>query len=126
MKIFIAACLFLFQVNEARSHDIYTGVRGKTGNLCCGGNDCAATTYKQNGHKYEFKTRENTWVPVPEDQIIFLPIAGDKGDDGSIQNYSHLCYTDNVNQYSDLNKIQTDDHNRHLMIYCAFIPPGSI
>ena len=39
----IAALLFATN-DSARAHDIYTGVRGKTGLLCCGGSDCAATT----------------------------------------------------------------------------------
>ncbi len=62
----------------ANAHDIYTGVHGKNGQLCCGGNDCAATAYREQGGHYEFLTREQRWVSIPQERITFLPIPGDE------------------------------------------------
>ena len=43
----LGAVLLTATFSGASAHDIYTGVKGKDGLLCCGGNDCAATTYRE-------------------------------------------------------------------------------
>ena len=117
----IAALLFATN-DSARAHDIYTGVRGKTGLLCCGGSDCAATTYREHGGRFEFLTREAEWIEIPSQRIIFLPIPGDPPSNDS--HHAHLCYRqatdyDRVNGYAD--NVFSD-----IYLYCAFIPPGTI
>jgi hypothetical protein len=104
------------------AHDIYTGVHGKNGQLCCGGDDCAATSYRERGGQYEFLTREQQWIVIPEDRITFLPVPGDPptGD----PHRAHLCYltaTDNDRLSAGAQNVFDD-----IFLYCAFIPPGSI
>ncbi len=103
------------------AHDIYTGVHGKNGMLCCGGNDCAATSFRERGGRYEFLTREQEWIAIPEERITFLPIPGDPPNDDS--HHAHLCYrpaTDN-----DRHGYATSNVFDDIFLYCAFIPPGS-
>lgn len=104
----------------ASGHDIYTGVHGKNGQLCCGGDDCAATTYRIDRGHYLFKKRDGAEVQIPQDRITFLPIPGE---DYSKANGAHLCYrpaneTDRVNYPESV----FDD----IFLYCAFVIPGSI
>ncbi len=107
---------------SASAHDIYTGVRGKTGMLCCGGNDCAATTYRESGGRFEFLTREEQWVEIPSQRIIFLPIPGDPPSNDS--HHAHLCYR----HATDYDRLTGASENvfSDIYLYCAFIPPGSI
>jgi len=115
------ATVLMLAATPASAHDIYTGVHGKDGALCCGGNDCAATTYRENGGNFEFLTRENEWVSIPEDRITFLPIPGDPPSDDSHR--AHLCYR-NANPGDDPQTTFGTTHPIHL--YCVFIPPGAI
>jgi hypothetical protein len=116
-------CLALALATPARAHEIYTGIHGKNGQLCCGGNDCAVTTYRENGGEFEFLTRENHWIAIPIERITFLPIPGDPPSDDSHK--AHLCYAAvtgsegaSVNVFSG--------PGQSIYLYCAFIPPGSI
>jgi hypothetical protein len=103
------------------AHDIYTGVHGKNGQLCCGGNDCAATSFRERGGHYEFLTREQQWVAIPQERITFLPIPGDRPDGDS--HYAHLCYP----PAHDEDRVGAFSSNvfEDIYLYCAFIPPGS-
>jgi hypothetical protein len=104
------------------AHDIYTGVHGKNGQLCCGGNDCAATSFRESAGHFEFLTREQRWIAIPEERIVFLPIPGDPPNDDS--HHAHLCYrsaTDYDRTGSASSNVFDD-----IFLYCAFIPPGSI
>ena len=103
------------------AHDIYTGVFGKNGQLCCGGNDCAATSFRERGGHYEFLTRERQWVAIPQERITFLPIPGDRADGDS--HYAHLCYR----QATDEDRVGASSSNvfEDIFLYCVFIPPGS-
>ncbi len=104
------------------AHDIYTGVHGKNGQLCCGGSDCAATSFRERGGRYEFLTREQRWIAIPEDRITFLPIPGDPPDSDS--HHAHLCYrsaTENDRLGPAASNVFED-----IYLYGAFIPPGSI
>ncbi len=122
----IALCVALIGHAEsrepARAHDIYTGVRGKTGMLCCGGSDCAATTYRLDKGRYSFATREAEWVEIPEARIQFLPIPGDQPSDAD-EHRAHLCYR----KATDYDR-QANGENvfADIYLYCAFIVPGSI
>jgi hypothetical protein len=107
---------FIFTALEkAHSHDIYTNVRGKNGQLCCGGDDCSSTIYRLDKGEYEFKTREGVWVTIPQDRITFLPIPGEAPD---VVNYAHICYRKST-QYDTQNVFGP------IFLYCAFIPPGA-
>ncbi len=104
------------------AHDIYTGLRSKTGNLCCGGDDCAATTYRERAGNFEFLTREQQWIAIPEERIIFLPIPGDPpSNDG---HHAHLCYR-SATDYDRTGPYATNVFDS-IYLFCAFIPPGSI
>ena len=109
-------------VSKANAHDIYTGVHGKDGQLCCGGYDCASTLFRERGGHYEFLTREQHWVTIPQERITFLPVPGDPPNDNS--HHAHLCYrsaTDN-----DMAGPASSNVFDGIFLYCAFIPPGSI
>jgi hypothetical protein len=114
----LAAALF----SAASAHDIYTGVHGKNGQLCCGGDDCAATSFRERGGHYEFLTREQQWISVPQERITFLPIPGDPPNDDS--HHAHLCYR----SATDNDRLGPASSNVFdgIFLYCAFIPPGSI
>jgi len=118
----LGGALTIAPLSAPRAHDIYTGMHGKGGQLCCGGNDCAATSYREQGGRYEFLTREEKWIAIPEERITFLPIPGDRVDGDS--HYAHLCYrqaTDNDREGGYSSNVFGD-----IYFYCAFIPPGSI
>ena len=117
-RLVIAVLAGVLVVSAGQAHDIYTGVRGKGGQLCCGGNDCAATIYHEKGSTYEFLTREGRWVVIPQDRITFLPIPGDPPSGDSHR--AHLCYR---------LPIEGDDATNNfdgIHLYCAFIPPGGV
>ena len=112
-----------FWPTHAHPHDIYTGVHGKNGQLCCGGDDCALTIYREHGENFDFLTREKTWVTIPKDRITFLPIPGENLDTEP-EHSGHLCYrhaTDNDRLGYASSNVFGD-----ILFYCAFIPPGSI
>ncbi len=104
----------------AQAHDIYTGVYGKDRQLCCGGDDCAATIYREAGARYEFLTREKNWVDIPVERITFLPIPGDSDED-AMPNRAHLCYR-KANETDHINN--PENVFGDIYLYCAFIPPG--
>ena len=118
----LGGALAIAPLSAAGAHEIYTGVHGKNGQLCCGGNDCAATSYREQGGRFEFLTRESRWVAIPSDRITFLPIPGDPPSDDS--HHAHLCYrhaTDEDRQGGYSSNVFED-----IYLYCAFIPPGAI
>ena len=123
MRWVVAALLLLWVSAHARAHEIYTGVYGKDQQLCCGGNDCAATVYREKGDHFEFLTRENHWIPVPQDRITFLPLPGDE--DFSTINHAHLCY-----RFPNPGEVNSDHmmsgDGQTIYFYCAFIPPGGV
>jgi len=115
-----AAALGLAAPPRAGGHEIYTGLHDKTGQLCCGGSDCAATVFREQGGAYEFLTREQRWVAIPQPRITFLPIPGDSD---TRDHLAHLCYRA-ANDFD-----RADDNRRQsvfgdIFLYCAFIPPG--
>jgi hypothetical protein len=125
LRTLIGLAIISSPFRDAPAHDIYTGIHDKTGQLCCGGDDCAATSYRENGGRFEFYTRERRWVQIPQDRITFLPIPGDSPgvSDNPDAHRAHLCYraateTDRLNNGSNV--------FGDILLYCAFIPPGSI
>jgi hypothetical protein len=111
--------ILIFTISSAFAHDIYTGIKGKDGFLCCGGNDCAATIYREKGNAFEFLTREGNWVTIPNDRITFLPIPGEKIDDAETHR-AHLCYR-LANPSDSLENVFGQ-----IRLFCAFIPPGGV
>jgi hypothetical protein len=115
-------CLVASLASPAWAHDIYTNVHGRDGRLCCGGNDCAATTYSEDGSHYSFLTREGRWVAIPPERITFLPVPGDPPSGDSHR--AHLCYR----QATDDDRAGPYSENvfDNIYLYCAFIPPGGV
>jgi hypothetical protein len=118
----VGGALAVSLCGEAAAHDIYTGVRSKAGALCCGGNDCAATSYREQGGRFEFLTREQQWIEIPVERIIFLPIPGDPPTNDS--HHAHLCYR-SATDFDREGPASTNVFDG-IFLYCAFIPPGSI
>jgi hypothetical protein len=118
----LGGALAIAPLSHGNAHDIYTGVHDKDGRLCCGGNDCAATSYREDGGQFEFLTRESRWITIPAERITFLPVPGDPPADDS--HHAHLCYrhaTDEDREGGYSYNVFGD-----IYLYCAFIPPGSI
>jgi len=117
-----ASVFFLAAVTVANAHDIYTGVHGRDGQLCCGGSDCASTQWRERGGTFEFMTRDKQWVPIPADRITFLPIPGDKPENDS--HIGHLCYR----KATDFDRSGKGAENvfGDIFLYCAFIKPGGV
>jgi hypothetical protein len=113
--------LVVAPLSSVLAHDIYTGVHGKNGQLCCGGDDCAVTSYRERGGQFEFLTREQRWVAIPEERITFLPVPGDPPNDDS--HHAHLCYR--AASDSDMKGPWVSNVYGDIFLYCAFIPPGS-
>jgi hypothetical protein len=122
LRAALGSALALAPLSAVHAHDIYTGVHGKNGQLCCGGDDCAATTYRETGGRFEFFTREQEWIEIPPERITFLPIPGDPpANEG---HHAHLCYR----SATDNDRLGPASANvfENIFLYCAFIPPGSI
>jgi hypothetical protein len=119
----LGGALIAASFSAVSAHDIYTGVHGKNGQLCCGGTDCAVTSYREHGGRFEFLTRERQWIEIPEERITFLPIPGDPPDN-SDGHHGHLCYR----SATDSDRLGPASSNvfEDIFLYCAFIPPGSI
>ena len=122
LRLGLGAALFAASVGGAAAHDIYTGVKGKDGLLCCGGNDCATTAYRERAGQFEFLTREERWVAIPEERITFLPIPGDPPANDA--HHAHLCYRGATD--SDRVGWRAANVFGDIYLYCAFIPPGSM
>ena len=119
----LGGALIAASFSAVNAHDIYSGVHGKNGQLCCGGTDCAVTSYREHGGRFEFLTRERQWIEIPEERITFLPIPGDPPDN-SDGHHGHLCYR----SATDSDRLGPASSNvfEDIFLYCAFIPPGSI
>jgi|HubBroStandDraft_6_1064221.scaffolds.fasta_scaffold2503812_1 hypothetical protein len=122
-RVTLGGALIAASFSAVSAHDIYTGVHGKNGQLCCGGTDCAVTSYREHGGRFEFLTRERQWIEIPEERITFLPIPGDPPDN-SDGHHGHLCYR----SATDSDRLGPASSNvfEDIFLYCAFIPPGSI
>lgn len=121
LKVAIRLSAILFSTS-AHAHDIYSGIHGRGGQLCCGGDDCAATVWREKGGDFEFLTREKTWVAIPAERITFLPIPGDSDEDAD-PHRGHLCYRA-ANQTDRADR--ADNVFGDIYLYCAFIPPGGV
>lgn len=120
MAGFFLLLFIFFTTDPASPHDIYSGVHGKDGQLCCGDNDCSATTYVEHGEQFSFLTREYKWVQIPVGRITFLPIPGDRSTE---PNHGHICYR----AATDIDrKIQPQNVFGEILLYCVFVPPGGV
>ena len=124
MKQFAVIVALSLAALPCNAHEIYTGVKGKDGQLCCGGTDCQATTSEERRGEFYFFTREKTWLRVPEDRITFLPVPGDE--DVTTHNHAHLCYRLAGEHEAREENVFVDDHGVRIYFYCGFIPPGAI
>ena len=122
-RVTLGGALIAASFSAVSAHDIYTGVHGKNGQLCCGGTDCAVTSYREHGGRFEFLTRERQWIEIPAERITFLPIPGDPPDN-SDGHHGHLCYR----SATDSDRLGPASSNvfEDIFLYCAFIPPRSI
>jgi len=118
----LGGALAIAPLSSASPHDIYTGVHGKDGRLCCGGSDCAATSYREDGGRFEFLTRDSRWIAIPSARITFLPIPGDPPADDTHR--AHLCYRNATDD--DRSGPYSFNVFGDIYLYCAFIPPGAI
>lgn len=120
MRAIAIACVALLAAGPALAHDIYTGVKGKDGQLCCGGTDCAKVEYhiKGAGAEFQVSISRNEWVWIPNDRITFLPVPGDPD-----QGDAHLC----SRPATDGDRInQPEKVFGTIYLYCAFLDPGSM
>lgn len=125
--IFCVYSILHFQ-SPALSHDIYTGVTGKDGQLCCGEDDCFVTTYEEKKQHFFFRLKKEDGeiaIDIPADSITWTAIPGD--DPGGAANKAHICYR-KVVLPSDL--MNPNFAKRIIdstwLVFCAFIPPGAI
>jgi hypothetical protein len=72
MKSILRSAFAVTTISAVSAHDIYTGVTGKQGALCCGGSDCSATSYREREGRFESLTREQEWIGIDD---IFLYCA---------------------------------------------------
>jgi len=120
-----------FLIARAHAHEIYTGLKDKQGQLCCGSDDCEPTHYRiEHGEAYAFLTRENHWVVIPKDRITFLPVPGDDdwSKDTDPEHRAHLCYrkSEDLHGNGPTDEYVSEDGQQFIHLYCAWIPPGSI
>lgn len=120
--ILLIGIIVLTQIKPAYPHGIYTGISSK-GHLCCGGNDCSLTSYREDGSEFEFLTREGHWIKIPIERIEFLPIPGDPPHNDT--HAAHLCYGP-VEGYEGLSVNMFSGDGQRIILYCAFIPPGGV
>lgn len=109
---------------SAAAHEIYTGLYSHKGQLCCGGNDCFLTEYREVKSHFEFETKEHKWILIPQDEITFLPVPGDDLTKGT-PHRAHMCYRDvtDEDKMRSPGRIFSGD-GQDIFLYCAFIPPG--
>jgi len=119
----IMACLFL--ATGALAHDVYKGIYGVKGNLCCGGDpqtgDCEALAFDQiheNGGVIVVDSkRYGHPVLVPQDRIVWGGIPGEvPGTAG------HWCGIPRA-QPATTTPEQPDPN---YLTFCAFIAPGGV
>lgn len=124
--------------NHAYSHEWYSGLHDKTGQLCCGADDCEPTHFKiDNGH-YWLQLRDERWFEVPVYRITFLPVPEDNkppflmhdgSEDTDVEHRAHFCYVfpdEGRNpDYAAAYKAQyfLRSNGITIIFYCAFIPP---
>lgn len=120
----LMACLFI--ATGALAHDIYNGVYGRGGNLCCGGDpvtgDCEALAsdqvHERNGSVVIDSKRYGHPVLVPQNRIVWGGLPGEvPGTAG------HWCGKPRAETDSEVDDNQPDPSFR---TFCAFIAPGGV
>lgn len=122
------AFIFPLMLSPVKGHEIYTGVTGRDGQLCCGADDCFVTTYYEKKTHFFFKLKPEDGgvsIDVPADSITWTPIVGDTPD--GPPNKAHLCYRKAILPSDMLNEnFAKRIIDEKWLVYCAFIPPGAI
>ncbi len=132
----VLAILWLGVFQPAHAHDIYSGVHGKTGNLCCGGDpitgDCTPAPARARGGFIEFiihppsirksySGMADITISVPDSEVTFLPIPGEEKQSlppapvGYV--YGHYCGRPST--------FSAPNVYNEWYTYCSFYPPGS-
>ena len=84
MKALVAAIALLCLSSTVLAHDIYSNLRDRDGNLCCGGQDCGPVkaVVLPDGNYYLPETREiipaDMAAPSPDNRFhrcIYYPVA---------------------------------------------------
>ena len=126
---FAVPALFFALVLGAQAHDIYKGVTGQHGNLCCGGEgenaDCEPLLPEQihvgpDGVYLDVK-RWPGRVLVWNDRITFGRVPGDGPEIAG-----HWCGRPRGNPETDKPELagDTPQPDPHYRTYCAFLNPG--
>ena len=88
MKKLVATIVLLCLSSTVLAHDIYSGLRGRDGALCCGGQDCqpVQATVLPDGNYYLPKTNEiipaDMATPLPDERFhhcIYYLVANEFG-----------------------------------------------
>lgn len=124
---FMFLVFLLAGVRAAYPHDVYTGLRGNQGQLCCGGDpvtgDCEPLQWEQvaihqDGTVTIQSKRYTGSVTVAAEKITWLPVAA--GPDG-IQYPGHWCGVRNTMT----SRVEFPDQiDRAFWTYCLFLAPG--
>lgn len=115
----LALCLFLWLIDHASAHDIYTPLRSPAGASCCGGNDCEASEdfkINANGTLTIYSRRHNAYITVSPDIWRQLPLPANE--DGVVYP-AHWCGFKRSTASADPTQIDSTFHT-----YCAFVAPG--
>lgn len=106
-------------VTSARAHDIYTNVRGKSGNSCCNNGDCepleeAQIKAQPNGDFQVYSSRLKRWVLVDKSRVEYklLPMGE--------QWAGHWCGDKKYQPY-----IMAGQPDLEIATYCFFLAPPS-
>ena len=119
------AATILAGASQARSHDIYDGVRDPRGTLCCGGDpvtgDCEGLVdefikVQSDGSALVFSKRYGAWIKVSKDIITWMTIPADKG-----VHAGHYC-----GKPRQAAVPTADQPDPAYQTYCVFLSPGGV
>jgi hypothetical protein len=88
MKKLVATIVLLCMSSTVLAHDVYSNLRDREGNLCCGGQDCkpVQATVLPNGSYYLLAINEiipaDRATPSPDDRFhhcMYYPVVNDPG-----------------------------------------------
>ena len=108
----------------ASAHDIYSGVHGKNGQLCCGGDDCAATFYRERRRPFRIPDARAAMDRDPRGTHHFPADSRRTATRTSIRTariYAIARRQTPIGSAPHSSNVFDD-----IFLYCAFIPPGSI
>ena len=116
----LALCLFLWAIDRASAHDIYTPLKSPAGYSCCGGNDCEASEdfkINANGTLTIYSRRHKAYITVSPEIWRQLPLPANE--DGVVYP-AHWCgFKWTAPQAMDAQQL-----DKTYYTYCAFVAPG--